>query len=217
MYYIADGYSLISHKLLIFRQCGLIEDILNKIAYVVREMCDRILGDNFISKDMVVEGSKKYGLELSFNTSQIASLYEIRLPRPSIPTLITDELNGIIDAQFQCAHIHNYMEIYYGFPITHTLNKSEMDDLFDILDCETGGDDNQLFYTNTIDYRELIGIVLDFQEYTFEQLESLFNGVKAEDYKDVIINAKIRLLGIIENHELPIEIIGLPMLILIFD
>lgn len=62
----------------------------------------------------------------------------------------------------------------------------------------------------------IIGIVIEFQDYSFEGLDLLFNGVKAEDYKDLIIDAKMRLLRIIEKHNLPIKIRGLPILSLIF-
>ena len=217
MYYIANGYSLISRKLLIFRQCGLIEDILNKIAYTVREICDRILDDNFVRKDIQAEGSNKYGLELEFDTIKMNSLYEIRLTRPSMPTLIADELSGIIDARFCCSQTYDAVEVYYGFPMYWKVNEFKIDKLYDILDCETLEDDYPLYYKRVANYIHIIGIVIELRDYSFEGLEPLFEGIKTEDYKDLIIDAKIRLLRIIEKHNLPIKIGGLPILSLIFD
>jgi hypothetical protein len=216
MYYIADGYSLISRKLLIFRQCGLIKDILNKIAYTAREICDRILNDNFVRKNITFDDdNKKYGFEIPFDTDGINSLYEIRLARPSIPTLIADELSGIIDARFYCLNTYDYAEVYYGFPVNWKASKMEVGKLYDILDCETGADDIPLYYTSY--HVHIIGCIIQFQDYSFEGLDSLFEGVKAEDYKDLIVDAKRRLLRIIEKYKLPIKIIGLPILSLIFS
>jgi hypothetical protein len=218
MYYIADGYSLISRKLLIFRQCGLIEDINNKIAHITREICDRILEDNFVRKDIKFDGdSKKYGFELEFDTTTINSLYEIRLTRPSIPTLIADELSGIIDAHFYCENTRDTIEVYYGFSVHFMALELKRDKLYTILDYETCGDDYPLYFTTVANYVYMIGIIVEFQDYSFEGLDILFEGVKAEDYKDLIIDAKMRLLSIIEEHKLPIKIIGLPILSLIFS
>jgi hypothetical protein len=215
MYYIANGYSLISRKLLIFRQCGLIEDILNKIAYTVREMCDHILDDNFVSKGFdIIDGIDKYGYKLNVGIEPMMSLSYIRIRKPVIPRFIENELRGIIDARIMCQMSSPFVWIYYLYPIKCDLpDFSWIHSIYKI----TKKDKNRLYF---IDGKQLeigcsmsIGMMLYSGTYT-KMMDILDSGIEASDYEDDIIDAKNRILAINKENNLGISIIGPPQLVL---
>lgn len=216
MYYIADGYSLISHKLLIFRQCGLIDDILNKIAYIAREMCDRILDDNFVSKGFdIMDGLDKYGYKLNMCIEPMMSLSNIRIRKPVIPRFIENELSGIMDARIMCQMSSPFVWIYYLYPI-----KCDLPDFSGIYSIYkiTKKDKNRLHFIDgeqlQIGCLKSIGMMLYSGTYT-KMMNRLDSGINASDYEDGIIDVKNRILSINKEYNFGIRIIGPPQLVLL--
>jgi hypothetical protein len=179
----------------------------------MREICDHVLSDNFVSKGFDIEdGLNKYGYKLNMCIEPMLSLSNIRISKPVIPRFIENELRGIMDLRMYQMN-NPYIHIYYLYPIKCDL----VDKLYSISKI-TKKDKNPLYFIDGereyITELLAIGMNLYCGQYT-KLMTILDSGINASDYENDIIDVKNRILSINRENNLNIRIIGPPQLALL--